>query len=303
MSQRANPFGTVLTAMVTPFDQDLNLDLKALIALAEHLVNQGSDALVVVGTTGEAPTLNFEEKIKIFQALKQHHFGKPVPIIAGTGSYSTQTTVELSKAAVETGVDGLLVVNPYYNKPSQEGLYQHFKTVAESVPIPIILYNHPGRTGVCLSVETICQLAKIPNISAIKDSSGDLGFLTALRSQAPSDFLILSGDDPLTLPILSIGGDGVISVVSHLAGKHMQAMIQAYWEGKVTLATQIHQTLYPLMCVLFCAPSPAPTKAALLSQGFSVGSLRLPLLPVNQEQKKEVEQVLRNTLDVLQQEL
>jgi 4-hydroxy-tetrahydrodipicolinate synthase len=280
--------GTLCTAMVTPFDKQLKLDTDRLCQLADFLLAQGSDALVAVGTTGESPTLTHAEKLTIFRTLANHIKGR-APLIAGTGSFSTAETITLSQEAQDTGVDALLVVNPYYNKPSQEGLFHHFSAVADAVDIPVILYNHPGRTGVSLSVETICRLAEKPNILAIKDSSGDLLFLSELRRQLP-EFLIYSGDDPLTLPILAIGGDGVISVASHVAGNEIKQMLKAFAQGQLSEALRLHLALLPLARALFCAPSPSPTKAALTFCDQPVGGVRLPLTELT-----EAEWALINT--------
>lgn len=268
--------------MVTPFDSQLNLDRDRLCQLADFLLAQGSDALVAVGTTGESPTLTHAEKVEIYQTLAQHLKGR-APLIAGTGSYSTAEAVSLSQAAEQAGANALLVVNPYYNKPSQEGLYQHFSAVAQAVDIPVILYNHPGRTGVALSVETVCRLAEQANIVAIKDSSGDLIFLSELRRRLP-ELVIYSGDDPLTLPILAIGGQGVISVASHVAGREIKAMLQAFASGQQEEALRLHLALLPLARVLFCAPSPSPTKAALALCDMPVGGVRLPLTALTESE-------------------
>lgn len=287
-------FGKVLTAMVTPFNEKLEVDYKRLNELTDRLLNLGSDGLVISGTTGESPTLTKEEKLEIFKTIRKN-FKKP--IIAGTGSYSTEDSIFLSKAAQEIGVDALLLVNPYYNKPSQEGLYQHFKTIAMSVDIPIILYNHPGRTGVCIEPETLERLAKIKNIVAIKDSSGNLSLISEYKRHTPKEFMIYSGDDPLTLPILSLGGYGVISVASHIAGLKIKEMITSFNNGNLEKSQLIHYQLWELFKVLFCAPSPAPTKEALSLIGFNVGGVRLPLVNVNETQREMIKKVITN-LDI-----
>lgn len=283
-------FGSVLTAMVTPFDKDQQLDLQRLTRLADHLLATGSQALVASGTTGESPTLKSSEKIQLFRALKQH-VGPTVPVIAGTGSYDTAATIELSLAAQEAGVDGLLLVNPYYNKPNAEGLRRHFLAVAEAVQLPILLYNHPGRTGVCLGVETVVALAQHPNIVGIKDSSGDLVALSRLRQALP-EFLIYSGDDPLTLPILAIGGDGVVSVASHVAGQQLAQLVKAFQQGELQQAQRLHLQLLEICQALFCAPSPAPVKAALELLGVEVGGVRLPLVELTAAEHEHVKACL-----------
>lgn len=267
------------TAMVTPFDDKLHLDTDRLCQLADFLLEQGSDGLVAVGTTGESATLSHAEKLEIYSTLAHHLKGR-APLIAGTGSYSTAEAVSLSQEAEAAGVDALLVVNPYYNKPSQEGLYRHFRAVAEAVSLPLILYNHPGRTGVSLSVETICRLAELENICALKDSSGDLVFLSELHRRLP-ELTLYSGDDPLTLPILAIGGQGVISVSSHVAGPEVKRMLDAFFAGDLDTARRLHLDLLPLSRALFCAPSPAPVKAALAFCKQPVGGVRLPLTELN----------------------
>ncbi|MGV3527126.1 MAG: 4-hydroxy-tetrahydrodipicolinate synthase [Candidatus Sericytochromatia bacterium] len=277
MPERRPIFGKVLTAMVTPFDAELALDTQQLVRLADHLLNSGSDALVVTGTTGEAPTLDTAEKIAIYATLKQHLQGR-APLIAGTGSYDTRAAVRLAVDAEKAGVDGLLVVNPYYNKPDQEGLYRHFSSVAEAVSLPILLYNHPGRTGVHLEPGTVQRLAADRRIAGIKDSSGNLTYLSELRRSLPADFVIYSGDDPLALSTLAVGGDGVISVASHLIGRQLQRMIAAFEAGQNAEATRLHLEALPLMQALFSAPSPAPVKAALNALGHAVGGVRLPLV-------------------------
>lgn len=287
--ERANPFGSVLTAMVTPFDEELKLDPGRTRNLADYLLSNGTDALVVTGTTGEAPTLESAEKISLWRLLRQHTQAK---LITGTGSYSTQATIQLSLAAQEAGADALLVVNPYYNKPDQEGLLRHFEAVANAVEIPLLLYNHPGRTGVSLETSTVCRLAQHHNIAGIKDSSGNLVFLSELRAQAPADFLIFSGDDPITLPILAIGGDGVISVSSHVAGNQVKQMVQAFAAGQLGLAQEIHFKLLALSQGLFCAPSPSPVKYALNQMGIPVGGVRLPLVELAEARQSFIRQLI-----------
>lgn len=276
---KANFNPPLCTAMVTPFDEKLRLDTDRLCQLADFLLDQGSDALVAVGTTGESATLTHREKLEIYSTLSRHLQGR-APLIAGTGSCSTADAVTLSQEAEAAGADALLVVNPYYNKPSQEGLYRHFCAIAEAVSIPMILYNHPGRTGVSLSVDTICRLAEHENICALKDSSGDLVFLSELHRRLP-ELTIYSGDDPLTLPILAIGGQGVISVASHVAGPEIKQMLNAFFEGDLITAQRLHLDLLPLSRALFCAPSPAPVKAALAFCNQPVGGVRLPLTELN----------------------
>jgi 4-hydroxy-tetrahydrodipicolinate synthase len=284
-------FGQVLTAMVTPFDQNGEVDFNATRILVDYLIDNGTDGIVVAGTTGESPTLSSDEKIALFKVVVDAVKGR-VPVIAGTGSNNTRASIGLTKQAEETGVDGIMLVAPYYNKPSQEGMYQHFKAIAESTPLPIMLYNIPGRSGVTMSVETIVRLAQIENIVAVKEASGNLDAMAEIISHAPSDFTLYSGDDGLALPVLAIGGAGVVSVASHVIGNEMQEMINHFKNGQVQEAASAHRRLLPLMKALFTAPNPAPVKAALNINGVSVGGLRLPLLPLTEEEKSALQAVL-----------
>ncbi|WHY67617.1 4-hydroxy-tetrahydrodipicolinate synthase [Neobacillus sp. SuZ13] len=284
-------FGQVLTAMVTPFDQNGEVDFNAVRRLVDYLIDNGTDGLVVAGTTGESPTLTTDEKIALFKAVVVAARGR-VPVIAGTGSNNTRASISLTKQAEETGVDGIMLVAPYYNKPSQEGMYQHFKAIAESTSLPVMLYNIPGRSAVNLSAETIVRLSQIENIVAVKEASGNLDAMAAIISQTPSDFTLYSGDDSLTLPVLAIGGAGVVSVASHVIGTEMQEMINHFKNGRVQEAAHSHRQLLPLMKALFTAPNPAPVKAALNMSGVQVGGLRLPLLPLSPEEEMALQVVL-----------
>ena len=285
-------FGQVLTAMVTPFDQNGEIDFNATKTLVEHLITNGTDGLVVAGTTGESPTLTTEEKIELFKCVVEAAAGR-VHVIAGTGSNNTQASMSLTKLAEETGVDGIMLVAPYYNKPSQEGLYQHFKTIAESTSLPVMLYNIPGRSIVNISVETIVRLSEIPNVVSIKEASGNLDAMAEIISKTPSDFTLYSGDDGLTIPVLAIGGAGVISVASHIIGNDMQEMINAFKNGDVQKAAAIHRNLLPIMRALFIAPSPSPVKAALNLNGIQVGGVRLPMVPLSNKEQSALEKVLQ----------
>ncbi|RDV84879.1 4-hydroxy-tetrahydrodipicolinate synthase [Ammonifex thiophilus] len=286
-------FGYVLTAMVTPFDREGRLDLDQAKRLARYLVENGSDGVVVAGTTGESPTLTKEEKIALFTAVTEEIGGRAT-VIAGTGSNDTAQSVELTKAAEKAGVDAIMVVAPYYNKPSQEGLYRHFRTIAESTNLPVMLYNVPGRTAVNILPATVARLAQdVPNVVAIKEASGNLDQVSELRRILPDDFAIYSGDDALTLPILALGGKGVVSVVSHLVGKRLREMISSYYSGNVTLAAKIHRELYPLMKGMFITTNPVPVKAALNLLGINVGPPRLPLVEANQVEKEKLAELLR----------
>ncbi|MEY2194387.1 4-hydroxy-tetrahydrodipicolinate synthase [Neobacillus sp. BF23-41] len=284
-------FGQVLTAMVTPFDQNGEIDFNATRTLVDYLIENGTDGIVVAGTTGESPTLTTEEKVALFKFVVDAVNGR-VPVIAGTGSNNTRASISLTKLAEETGVDGIMLVAPYYNKPSEEGMYQHFKAIAESTPLPIMLYNIPGRSVVNLSVETIVRLSQIPNIVALKEASGNLDAMAEIISQAPSDFTLYSGDDGLALPVLAIGGAGVVSVASHVIGNEIQEMINHFKNGNVQDAASAHRRLLPIMKALFAAPNPAPVKAALNMNGVNVGGLRLPLLPLTTEEQRALQGVL-----------
>lgn len=269
-------FGRVLTAMVTPFTAEGHVNYAVAEELADHLVNHGSDALVVCGTTGESPTLTWDEEYQLFQCIKQAVSGR-AKIIAGTGSNSTSEAILATREASKLGLDGSLQVVPYYNKPPQEGLYQHFKAIAEAVDLPLMLYNIPGRTGQNLAAETVARLAQVPGIVAIKEASGNLDQVSQIRRLTPVEFAIYSGDDSLTLPILAVGGTGVVSVASHLVGDALKQMILAFEDGQVQIAQKIHLQLLPLFKALFLTTNPIPLKAALTLQGWQVGSVRPPL--------------------------
>lgn len=286
-------FGRVLTAMVTPFNNDLEVDYQKAQELAEFLINNGSDGVVVTGTTGESPTLSKEEKVNLFKAVKEA-IGDKGQVIAGTGSYSTQDSIELTKKAEEIGVDGVMLVVPYYNKPPQEALYQHFKTIAESTSLPVILYNVPGRTSTNMLPETVYRLSLIPNIIAVKEASGNMDQVSAIKNLVSDDFLIYSGDDSLTLPILALGGYGIISVASHVVGNEIKEMIENYVAGKVKEAQIIHNRLFPVFKAMFITTNPIPVKAAVNLIGINVGSLRLPLVNVTDEQKEIIIKALKD---------
>lgn len=284
-------FGNVLTAMVTPFDNRGNLDLDKTTQLVNYLIENGSDGLVIAGTTGESPTLTSEEKI----ALCKHVVSivdKRVPVIAGTGSNNTHATIELTKKAEQTGVDGIMLVTPYYNKPSQEGLYQHFSTIAKETSLPIMLYNIPGRSVVNIDVDTITRLSKIENIVSVKDASGDLDTMTELISNTDEGFSVYSGEDSLTLPSVAIGANGIVSVSAHVIGNEMQEMIRELREGDSRKAAKLHQKILPVMNACFMAPSPTPVKTALQMKGLDVGGVRLPLIPLSAEERNTLSNAL-----------
>jgi 4-hydroxy-tetrahydrodipicolinate synthase len=288
-------FGQVLTAMVTPFDLNDEVDFNATRNLVNYLITNGSDGLVVAGTTGESPTLTTEEKIDLLKFVVEVVGGR-VPVIAGTGSNNTKASISLTKQAEKVGVNGIMLVTPYYNKPSQEGLFQHFKAIAESTSLPVMLYNVPGRSVVNMAVETVVRLSQIENIVSIKEASGDLDVMAQIISQTPSDFSLYSGDDGLTLPVLAIGGDGIVSVASHVIGNEIQEMINCFKIGHLDAAASMHRSLLPMMKALFAAPSPSPVKAALNLKGIHVGDVRLPLVPLNNEEEKALQNVFQSVI-------
>jgi 4-hydroxy-tetrahydrodipicolinate synthase len=284
-------FGRVITAMVTPFDKEGNVHYAEAEKLAAYLAANGSDGIVVCGTTGESPTLSWDEEYQLFQVVKAAVAGK-AKVIAGTGSNSTSEAIEATQKAARLGVDASLQVVPYYNKPPQIGLYQHFAAIASACDLPMMIYNIPGRTGQSLEPETIAKLAKLDRIVAIKESSGNLDIVSQIRSLTPPEFAIYSGDDSLTLPTLAVGGVGVVSVASHLVGNKIQEMIRAFESGQNQTATKLHIELLPLFKGLFFAPNPMPIKAALKLQGWEVGGLRLPMCELPSELLPLLEKIL-----------
>jgi len=285
-------FGKIATAMVTPFDNKGNIDFDKTTQLVNYLIDNGTDSLVIAGTTGESPTLTTEEKVALFRHVVSVVNGR-IPVIAGTGSNNTRASIELTKKAEDAGVDGVMIVAPYYNKPSQEGIYQHFKAIAESTPLPIMVYNIPGRAVVNIDVETIIRLAEIPNVVAVKDASGNLDAMTEIIAKTDETFKLYSGDDGLTLPVLAIGGHGIVSVASHVIGNEMQEMIAAFESGERDKAAKLHQKLLPIMKGLFAAPSPAPVKTALQIKGLDVGTVRLPLVPLTEQERVKLTELLK----------
>jgi 4-hydroxy-tetrahydrodipicolinate synthase len=285
--------GRLFTAMVTPFTADGALDLKRARTLAERLVDTGSDGIVVTGTTGESPTLSTDEKVALWETVVDA-VGERADVWAGSGTYDTRHSVELSKRALATGVHGLLLVTPYYNRPSQEGLYRHFRAIVEEVGLPVMLYNVPSRTGVNLAAETTLRLAHdLERVVAVKEASGNLDQVGDIVRGRPRNFLVYSGDDKMTLPMLAVGADGVVSVASHLVGEQMAKMLDAYASGNVQKAASIHQKLLPLFRGLFLAPNPVPVKQALRLTGFDVGGVRPPLSPLSQDEEAQLIAILR----------
>jgi 4-hydroxy-tetrahydrodipicolinate synthase len=286
--------GRLITAMVTPFNKKGEVDYTQAKKLALALLKSGSEGLVLAGTTGESPTLIHDEELKLFAEVKKA-VGNKGAIIANTGSNSTAEAIISTKDAEKLGVDACLLVVPYYNKPSQEGLYQHFKAIAESTKLPCILYNVPTRTITNISADTTIKLSKIPNIIGIKEASGNMEQITKIISEAKKGFLVWSGDDSATLPMLALGAYGVISVTSHLAGKQMHNMIYSFVKGDTKKAAQIHVQLLPLFTSLFLVSNPQPVKYALNKIGFNVGKPRLPLVEPDAKTAAIIDEVLKKS--------
>ena len=272
------PFGHVLTAMITPFDADGNVDHGKVWELASFLVENGSGGIVVGGTTGESPTLSFDEKTALFRAVVDAVGDKAV-VVAGTGTYDTRESIELTEQAAAAGCHGAMAVTPYYSRPSQEGLIAHFSAIAAASDLPVLLYNIPSRTGRRIEVETLVALSENPGIVAVKDAVGDLSFTTATKVAAGDGLAIYSGDDVLTLPTMAVGGVGVVSVAAHLAGRQVAEMVAAALSGDWERARTLHLALAPLCKALFAEPNPQPVKAGLTAFWEPVGDPRLPLVP------------------------
>lgn len=285
-------FGRVLTAMITPMNDDGSVNYAAAAQLARYLVANGSDGLVVAGTTGESPTLTKEEKLKLYSTVLEA-VGNEAAVIAGTGSNDTRSSIALTQAAQTLGIHGAMVVGPYYNKPSQEGYYQHFKAIAESTDLPLIIYNVPGRTGSNIQPMTIARLANLENIVAVKEASGSLDQASDIIRSTSENFMVYSGDDSLTLPILSVGGTGVISVASHIVGSRMKEMITAFLAGDIRQAQSIHQDLYPFFKVMFITSNPTPVKTAVNLLGYAAGPLRLPLVAPTISELEQIEAAMQ----------
>lgn len=290
-----NPyFGRLLTAMVTPFNADGSVNYEKAADLAEWLINNGSDGLVVAGSTGEAATMNAEEKLELFRVVV-NRINKRVPVIAGTGSNNTADSVKMTKMAEAMGVDGALIVGPYYNKPTQEGFYQHFAAVAQSTGLPIIVYNVPGRTASNISPAIVARLAAdFENIVAIKEAAGNVAQVAELYSVLPEEFTIYSGDDGLILPFMSVGATGLISVLSNIGGGILQDVMQAYEDGRVREAAKLNARMVPLANAMFIETNPIPVKAAVtLVTGIDAGQSRLPLTPMEPANKAKMVAVLQ----------
>lgn len=283
--------GRLLTAMVTPFEEDGEVDYRQAKQLAQTLLESGSQGLVVSGTTGESPTLTKEEKLRLFAEVKSvtRH-----GVVANTGNYSTKASVELTREAERVGVDAILAVVPYYNRPTQEGLFQHFNAIAQSTRLPCIIYNVPGRTVTSISAETVIRLSQIDNIVGIKEASGNLDQVARIIQGAKKGFRVYSGNDSDTLPILALGGYGVISVASHLVGQQISRMLDGFLNARTEEAARIHRSLLPLINSLFILSNPIPVKYALNYLGFPVGKPRLPLTEPDEKSKSIIEEALKD---------
>ena len=286
------PFGRMLTAMVTPFDDNGSVDYVVAGELANYLIDQGSEGIVVCGTTGESPTLTWKEQQKMLETVK-NAIGSRGKVLAGTGSNSTSEAIEATKEAANSGADGALVVVPYYNKPPQEGLEVHFRAIANAAPkLPLMLYNIPGRTGCSISPAIVGKLMDCSNVVSFKAASGTTEEVTQLRNYCGKNLAIYSGDDALVLPMLAVGAVGVVSVASHLVGLNMKKIIDSFFEGKHADALYLHEKLQPLFKSLFATTNPIPVKAALQLIGWSVGPPRSPLVSLNSEMKEELLKIL-----------
>ncbi len=286
------PFTGAGTALVTPFAKSGELDEKAVRRLGRRQIDHGIHFLVPVGTTGENPTLDLSERIRMVEILVDEARGQ-VPILAGAGGYDTKEVIHLAEAMRKAGASGLLSVTPYYNKPTQEGLVQHFRAVADSTPLPIVLYNVPGRTAVNIEVSTLVRLSSIPNIVGVKEASGNLTQICEICRAVPADFIVLSGDDALTLPLMAVGGRGVISVASNEIPREMAQMVEAAEGNDFAAARAIHARILPLMQINFIESNPGPVKAAMAAMGLLEEVFRLPMVPPKPESKARIEAVLK----------
>lgn len=287
----ATPFGRVLTAMITPFDSRGDVDHETVWDLARHLVDTGNDGIVVGGTTGESPTLDADEKIALFRAVVEA-VGDRAIVVAGTGTYDTRESIHLTHAAVEAGVHGIMAVTPYYSRPPQQGLVEHFSAIADASTVPVLLYNIPSRTGRRIEVETLHRLSEHERIVAVKDAVGDLAFTTQTINACGEGFAIYSGDDILTLPMMSVGAVGIVSVAGHLAGREIAAMVAAAADGKWDEARRLHLALAPLFAALFVEPNPMPVKGAMDRLWQPVGVPRSPLVAASESVVDLVEEAL-----------
>ncbi len=287
-------FGRVVTAMITPMHDDYSVSYDGAQKLAAHLLQNGSDSLVITGSTGESPTLKADEKVKLYAAVREVMRGTNKKLIAGTSGSDTAAAVELSKQAEAVGVDAILAVVPPYNKPQQEGLYQHFRAIAQAVSLPVILYNVPGRTMVNMLPETVARLAEIDNIVALKEATADVDQTARIRLATPPDFIIYSGDDNAVLPMMTLGARGIISVAAHLIGKEMQEMLLAFEKGDNARATELHYRYYDVFCKCFITSNPVPVKYCLNRLGLPAGPCRLPLVDADAKAKAILDEMLQD---------
>jgi 4-hydroxy-tetrahydrodipicolinate synthase len=288
----AGRFGSVITAMVTPFRDDFSFDIDGAQALTRDLLENGSDGLVVAGTTGEGPTLSRDEKERLFRAVVEAAEGRG-KVICNTGTYNTEESVELTRMAEAAGADGILAVAPYYNKPPQRGLIAHFTKIADSTGLPVVLYNIPGRTACLIEADTLLRLAEVENIVGVKDSTGDFQTAGYIISETSDEFDLYSGDDWATFPLVCMGAAGIVSVASHLVGRDIKEMIDLAKMGDVASAWKIHSRLLPLFKGLFITSNPIPVKAGLQIAGHPVGPPRLPLVEATPEERTKIEQAMR----------
>ena len=286
-----NNFGPIVTAMVTPFNEDGTLNRKQAVELMDYLIQNKTTTILLTGTTGESPTLSHDEEYELYQLAVKYFKGK-ANLMAGTGSNCTKTAIKSTQMAQDIGMDSILQVVPYYNKPCQEGIYNHFRAIADSTDCPIMIYNIPGRTGINMTTDTVKKCAEIPNVVALKEAAGSVEQMKEFRAISPIDFHIYCGDDGLTLEFLKEGASGVVSVASHLAGKQIHDMITAFNNNDITTAEHLNTILQPLFDVLFITSNPIPVKAALKLIGFNCGSTRPPLMAITEDQRQQVETVL-----------
>lgn len=289
-------FGRLMTAMVTPFNENLEIDYDVLVQLVEHLIATKTETIVVSGTTGESPTLSDEEKLNLFAEVVKLAKGR-IKVIAGTGSNDTNKTIRFTKKTEKTGVDGIMLVTPYYNKPSQEGLYNHFKSVAMESKLPIMIYNIPSRAGINIKAETIIRLSKIDNIFAVKEASGDIVQISEIIKYTDDNFYLYSGDDKFNLPVLAVGGYGSVSVASHVVGKQLSEMTNSFVQGDIVNAMAIHLKLINLFEGIFITSNPSPIKDLLIQNGINVGGVRLPLMSVNAEQSNILREIYKKAIE------
>lgn len=280
-----------ITALITPFDEEMEVDYDGLKRNVEFQINNGVSGLVPLGTTGEAPTISEEERREIISTVVKQVNGR-VPVIVGTGTNSTKHTVEQTVEAQELGADAALIVTPYYNKPTQEGIYRHFKAVSEKSSLPIVVYNIAGRTGVNIETQTLKRISELNNVIGVKEASGNVGQMMEVINELPNSFIVLSGDDNLTLPLVSLGGKGVISVVSNLLPKRVSRMVELALSERIAEAREIHYQLLPIFRTAFIETNPIPIKTAMNLVGMPAGKCRLPLCEMSEANKEKLKKVL-----------